>query len=159
MVTIINCLCTIARTSSSTNTNSHRIDPIVRSLKRIVDTALQEDAPEDIDNDSLIEQLSQILEQEEGFRIADHKPRSMYQTGEDESSVPDGSGDFIGDEKLPSFYSNIELFKNYLAGIDSCNIFGCNLIFFSEIKCFCKNSHMSSGHISVSCRVCISGAH
>ncbi|CAF3173678.1 unnamed protein product [Rotaria socialis] len=109
MVTIINCLCTIARTSSSTNTNSHRIDPIVRSLKRIVDTALQEDAPEDIDNDSLIEQLSQILEQEEGFRIADHKPRSMYQTGEDESSVPDGSGDFIGDEKLPSFYSNMSI--------------------------------------------------
>ncbi|CAF1449875.1 unnamed protein product [Rotaria magnacalcarata] len=109
MLTIINCLCTIALTSSSTNTNSNRIDPIVRSLKRIVDTALQEDTPEDIGNEYLIEQLSRILEQEEGFRIADRKSRSIYPIDEDESSVPDGSG-YIGDDKnLPSFYPNMSI--------------------------------------------------
>ncbi|CAF2003502.1 unnamed protein product, partial [Rotaria magnacalcarata] len=119
----------------------------------------QEDTPEDIGNEYLIEQLSRILEQEEGFRIADRKSRSIYPIDEDESSVPDGSG-YIGDDKnLPSFYPNIELFKNYLAEIDNYNIFGCSLIFFSEIECFCKNSHMSSGQISVSCPICISGAH
>lgn len=108
MMIIINCMCTIALTSSSTNNESNRIDPIVRSLKHIVDKALQDDTPDDIDNESLIEQLSQIIEQEEGFRIADRKQRSLRFTGDDDSDVFDGSGDIVGDN-LPPFYSNMSI--------------------------------------------------
>ncbi|CAF4178681.1 unnamed protein product, partial [Rotaria sp. Silwood2] len=108
MVTIINCLCTITLTSSSTNNGSNRIDPIVRNLKHIVDTALQDDTSNDIDNDFLIEQLSQILQQEEGFRIADRKQRSIYSTGDDDTGMFDGSGD-LESEELPPVYSNMSI--------------------------------------------------
>ncbi len=99
LIILINCLCTIVLTSSSNNR-------IVRDLKRIVDTALQQDTTDDINNDLLIEQLSQILEQEEGFRIVDHQQRSDEQS----TMIFDGSGDpFVEDEKLPIFYSNISI--------------------------------------------------
>jgi hypothetical protein len=95
----INCLCTIALTSSSNNR-------IVRDLKRIVDTALQEDASDDINNDLLIEQLSEILEQEEGFRIVDHQQRS----NDKQTMIFDGSGDDILEDKdLPPFYTNMSI--------------------------------------------------
>ncbi|CAF3656194.1 unnamed protein product [Rotaria sp. Silwood1] len=108
MVTIINCLCTIVLTSSSTNNISNRIDPIVRNLKHIVDTALQDDTSNDIDNKFLIEQLSRILEQEEGFRIADRKQRSIYSTSDDNTRIFDGSGD-LESEELPPVYSNMSI--------------------------------------------------
>jgi hypothetical protein len=109
MVIIINCLYTIALTSSSTNNKNNRIDPIVRNLKRIVDTALQDDASDDINNELLIEELSRILEQEEGFRIIDRKQRSIYPTGDDQTRIFDGSGDSLEDEELPPFYSNMSI--------------------------------------------------
>jgi len=99
MVIIINCLCTIALTSSSNNR-------IVRNLKHIVDTALQQDTSDDINNDLLIEQLSQILEQEEGFRIVNRKKRFI---NDDQTDIFDGSGDIIDDEDLPPFYSNMSI--------------------------------------------------
>lgn len=98
IVIIINCLCTTVLTSSSNNR-------ILRNLKQIVNTALEQDTPDDINNDLLIEQLSQILEQEEGFRIADRKQRSVYSTDE----IFDGSGDLLEDENLPPFYSNMSI--------------------------------------------------
>jgi hypothetical protein len=102
MVIIINCLCTIALTSSSNNR-------IVRNLKHIVDTALQQDTSDDINNDLLIEQLTQILEQEEGFQIVDRKQRSIYPT----DNIYDGSGDVFEDEDedLPPFYSNMSIIQ------------------------------------------------
>jgi hypothetical protein len=94
----INCLCTIALTSSSNNR-------IVRDLKRIVDTALDDDTSDDINNDLLIEQLSQILEQEEGFRIVDHQQRFNAQP----NMIFDGSGDTSVEDELPIIYSNISI--------------------------------------------------
>jgi len=99
----INCLCTIALTSSSTNNR------IVRNLKRIVDTAFQQDTSDDINNELLIEQLSRILEQEEGFRIVDRKQRSIYRTGVDGGRIFDGSGDIIEDVDLPPVYTNMSI--------------------------------------------------
>lgn len=95
---IINCLCTTVLTSSSNNR-------ILRNLKRIVNTALEQETSDDINNDLLIEQLSQILEQEEGFRIADRKQRSLYTTDE----VYDGSGDRPLDVVSPSTFSNLSI--------------------------------------------------
>lgn len=89
--------------------NTDQIDPIVRSLKRIVDKAIEEKTSDDIDNQSLIEQLSRILEQEEGLRIADRKPRSVYPTGDEDTSIYDGSGDLLDDEFLPPYYSNMSI--------------------------------------------------
>lgn len=109
MVIIINCLYTIALTNSSPNKQKNRIDPIVRNLKHIVDTALQEDTSDDINNELLIEQLSRILEQEEGFRIIDRKQRSLYSTGDDQTRFFDGSGDSMEDEDIPPFYSNMSI--------------------------------------------------
>ena len=94
LIILINCLCTIVLTSSSNNR-------IVRDLKRIVDTALDDDTSDDINNDLLVEQLSQILEQEEGFRIVDHQQRSDLQS----NLIFDGSGD----EELPTIYTNISI--------------------------------------------------
>jgi hypothetical protein len=105
-VIIINCLCTIALTSSSTNNKNDRI---VRNLKRIVDTAFQQDTSDDINNELLIEQLSRILEQEEGFRIVDRKQRAIYRTGVDGGRIFDGSGDIIEGEDLPPVYTNMSI--------------------------------------------------
>jgi hypothetical protein len=102
MMIIINCLCTIALMSSSNNR-------IIRNLKHIVDTALQQDTSDDINNELLIEQLSQILEQEEGFRVVDRKHRSIYPTNDDQTRIFDGSGDIIEDKDLPLFYSNTSI--------------------------------------------------
>jgi hypothetical protein len=106
MVIVINCLCTITRTNSSTNNNNNRI---VRNLKHIVDTAIQQDTSDDINNELLIEQLSRILEQEEGFRIVDRKQRSIIPTGDDGNMIFDGSGDIIGDGEVPTFYANMSV--------------------------------------------------
>jgi len=99
---IINCLCTIDLTNSSSNR-------IIRNLKHIVDTAFQQDTVDDISNELLIEQLSQILEQEEGFQIVDRKKRSLYPIDDDQTRIFDGSGDIIEDEDLPPFYSNMSI--------------------------------------------------
>ena len=101
LLIIINGLCTMVLTSSSNNR-------IVRNLKRIVDTALQRDTSDDLHNDRLIEQLSEILEQEEGFRIVDRKRREIYPNNADEASIFDGSGDLFDDD-LPPFYSNMSI--------------------------------------------------
>ncbi|CAF3700839.1 unnamed protein product [Adineta steineri] len=101
---IINCLCTIAFISSSTNNENNRIDPIVRNLKHIVDTALQQDTFDDINNELLIEQLSHIIEQQEGLTIIDRKQRSI-----DETSIYDGSGDLFDDGDLPVFTGNLSV--------------------------------------------------
>lgn len=98
MLIIINCLCTIVLPSSSNNR-------ILRNLKHIVNTALEKETSDDINNEFLIEQLSQILEQEDGFRIIDRKQRSLF----DETEIFDGSGDIIEDEYLPPFYSNMSI--------------------------------------------------
>ncbi|CAF1148680.1 unnamed protein product [Rotaria sordida] len=105
---IVNCLYTIVLTRSSTNNDSNRIDPIVRNIKHIVDEALQDDTSNDIDNEFLIEQLSRILEQEEGFRLDDRKQRSIYSTNNDEIGIFDGSGD-LESEELPPVYSNMSI--------------------------------------------------
>jgi hypothetical protein len=102
MVIIINCLCTITLTSSSNNR-------IVRNLKHIVDAALQQDTSDDINDELLIEQLSRILEQEEGFRVVDRKQRPMNFMDDDGTEVFDGSGDIIHDEPLPPVYSNMSI--------------------------------------------------
>jgi len=102
LVIIINCLCTIDLTNSSSNR-------IIRNLKHIVDTAFQQDTVDDISNELLIEQLSQILEQEEGFQIVDRKKRSLYPIDDDQTRIFDGSGDIIEDEDLPPFYSNMSI--------------------------------------------------
>ncbi len=99
---IINCLCTIDLTNSSNNR-------IIRNLKHIVDTAFQQDTVDDINNELLIEQLSQILEQEEGFQIVDRKKRSLYPIDDDQTRIFDGSGDIVEDEDLPPFYSNMSI--------------------------------------------------
>jgi hypothetical protein len=106
MVIVINCLCTITRTNSSTNNNNNRI---VRNLKHIVDTAIQQDTSDDINNELLIEQLSRILEQEEGFRIVDRKQRSIIPTGDDGNMIFDGSGDINEDGEVPTFYANMSV--------------------------------------------------
>jgi hypothetical protein len=102
MVIIINCLCTITLTSSSNNR-------IVRNLKHIVNAALQQDTSDDINDELLIEQLSRILEEEEGFRIVDRKQRPIDSIDDYETEIFDGSGDIIKDEPLPPVYSNMSI--------------------------------------------------
>ena len=96
LMIIINCLCTIGFTSS---TNKR----ILRNLKHIVDNALEQNITDDISNDAIIEQLSQILEQEEGFRIVDREQRSI------DTRVYDGSGDEYEDYDIPPFYLNMSI--------------------------------------------------
>lgn len=84
------------------NSSNNRI---IENLKQIVDTALENDIP---DNDLLIQKLSQILEEEEGFRIVNHTNQSFQNF--DMNTFIDGSGDFIDDEELPIFYSNMSIF-------------------------------------------------
>ena len=109
LMIIIYGLCTLVLMSSSTNNNNDQLDPIVRNLKHIVDTAFQQDASEDLNNELLIGQLSRILEQQEGFRLNDRQKRSMYPIGEDETPIFDGSGDVLENKDLPPFYSNMTL--------------------------------------------------
>ena len=104
LIIIINCLCTIILTNSTTTNNR-----IIQNLKHIVNTALEQDTSDDINNDLLIEQLSQILEHEEGFQIIDRKQRSLYSNNDNQRETFDGSGDIIDDENLPPFYSNISI--------------------------------------------------
>ena len=111
LMIIIYGLCTFVLMSSSTNNNNNndRLDPIVRNLKHIVDTALQQDASEDLNNELLIEQLSRILEEEEGFRLNDRHKRSIYPIGQDETTIFDGSGDALESKDLPPLYPNMTL--------------------------------------------------
>ncbi|UJR09447.1 hypothetical protein I4U23_013686 [Adineta vaga] len=112
LMIIINGLCTDVLMSRSTNNNNNnnRIDPIVRNLKHIVDSALQQDTSDDINNELLIEELSRILEREEGFRLNDRQQRSIHPIDEDQTRIFDGSGDDISEDKdLPPLYSNMTL--------------------------------------------------
>ncbi len=83
------------------NSSNNRI---IENLKHIVDSAIENDLS---DNDLLIQQLSQILEEEEGFRIVNHINQSI-KTSDIETFI-DGSGEFIDDEELPIFYSNMSI--------------------------------------------------
>jgi len=83
------------------NSSNNRI---IENLKHIINSALENDLS---DNDLLIQQLSQILEEEEGFRIINHTNQSI-KTSDIETFI-DGSGEFIEDEELPIFYSNMSL--------------------------------------------------
>ena len=76
-------------------------DRIVRNLQRIVDTALQTETSDEVNNEDLIRQLTAILENEEGFRIVDRPIRSL---GDNDQDIYDGSGD-----DLPPFYSNMSI--------------------------------------------------
>jgi hypothetical protein len=86
---------------SFVNSSNNRI---IQNLKHIVDTALENDL---YDNDLLIQQLSQILEEEEGFRIVNHTNQSIKIC--DIETFIDGSGDIIKDDELPPFYSNMSV--------------------------------------------------
>ncbi len=78
------------------NSSNHRI---IENLKHIVDTAIENNLS---DNDFLIEQLSKILEEEEGFRIVNHTHQTM-------ETLIDGSGDMIEYEEDPPFYVNMSI--------------------------------------------------
>jgi hypothetical protein len=83
------------------NSSNNRI---IENLKHIVDTALEKDLT---DNEFIIQQLSQILEEEEGFRIVNHTHQSI-KTSDIETFI-DGSGDLIEDDELPIFYTNMSI--------------------------------------------------
>lgn len=99
---LLNCLCTIPWTTTLTTSN----DRIVRNLRRIVDTALQTETSDDVNNEDLIKQLSSILEEEDGFRIVDRPIRSVNE--QDQQRIYDGSGDDLPDD-LPPFYTNMSI--------------------------------------------------
>lgn len=89
---LVHCLWTIIETTSN--------ERIVRNLQRIVDTALQTETSDEVNNDQLVRQLTAILEDEEGFRLVDRPIRSLADNDQD---IYDGSGD------LPPFYSNMSI--------------------------------------------------
>lgn len=89
---LVHCLWTIIETTSN--------ERIVRNLQRIVDTALQTETSDEVNNDQLVRQLTAILEDEEGFRLVDRPIRSLTDNDQD---IYDGSGD------LPPFYSNMSI--------------------------------------------------
>lgn len=79
-------------------------DRIVRNIQRIVDTALQTETSDEVNNEDLIRQLTAILENEEGFRIVDRPIRSV---GDNNQGIYDGSGDMPDD--LPPFNANMSI--------------------------------------------------
>ena len=91
--------------SSSVNNEN---EPIVRNLKHIIDTTLQQNT---FNDELLVEQLSRIIEQEESFNVVDRKKRSVYSYDDnsDGTSIFDGSGDSISNEVVPPFYSNMSI--------------------------------------------------
>ena len=68
---------------------------LVRNLRRIIDSHLSEE-----NNDVLVEQLGRILQDEDGYRLADRHRRA---TDLDESSETlfDGSGDLEANSSFP----------------------------------------------------------
>lgn len=78
-------------------------DRVVQQLRRMISTAL-DDELNDETNDTFVEQLSQILGDEEGFRLVNRERRSMP------TDEFDGSGDPLDDEESPPpFYSNMSI--------------------------------------------------
>lgn len=78
-------------------------DRIIENLKQIVDAAREQDLNDENYNQLLIAQLSEIIEEEEGFRIVN---QTKYF---DQNSFIDGSGDLIDDEQQPIFYANMSI--------------------------------------------------
>jgi hypothetical protein len=73
---------------------------IIENLKHIVHTAIENDSSDDL----LIEQLNQILEEEEGFRIVNQSIRNF-----NSEIFIDGSGDWIEHEEESPFYANMSI--------------------------------------------------
>jgi hypothetical protein len=73
---------------------------LIESLKHIVDNAIENDSYDDL----LLEQLTQILEEEEGFRIVNQSTRNF-----NPEIFIDGSGDWIDHEEQPPFYANLSI--------------------------------------------------
>jgi hypothetical protein len=102
-------------------------DRVVQQLRRMITTALDDDLNDDT-NDTLVEQLSQILRDEEGFRLVNRERRSIPADEFDRTFV-DGSGDPLEDEESPHppFYSNMSIIAFTLVG--SCASFICPISF------------------------------
>ena len=78
-------------------------DRIIENLKQIVDAAREQDLNDENYNQLLIAQLSEIIEEEEGFRIVN---QTKYF---DMNSFIDGSGGLIDEEQHPIFYANMSI--------------------------------------------------
>ena len=84
-------------------------DRVVQQLRRMISTALDDELNDDT-NETFVEQLSQILRDEEGFRLVNRERRSMP-TDEFDRTFVDGSGDALDDEEPPPppFFSNMSI--------------------------------------------------
>ncbi len=82
---------------SAVNSSNNQI---IEDLKYIVHTAIENNSSDDL----LIEQLSQILEENEGFRIVNQSIK-YFNT----EIFIDGSGDWIEHDEPPPFYANMSI--------------------------------------------------
>ena len=79
------------------STNNRLID----NLKRLVDTAIEKNYLDENSNDLLIEQLTRILEEEEGLRVDNQTIKHV--------DLVDGSGELMEDQDYPPFYANMSI--------------------------------------------------
>jgi hypothetical protein len=86
-------------------------DRIVQQLQHMIHTALEDDRIDD-NNGLLVEELSRILQDDEGFRMVnDRERRSMSDDDIDPTlnSYVDGSGDLADPDEHSPFYSNMSI--------------------------------------------------
>ena len=85
-------------TDSSTNTLDNPRRSMLDNLQHLVDTAFDN---ETADDRLWLEQLSRLLEDEEGFRLVED--------ADPHRRVFDGSGEMMDEEDLPPVYSNMSV--------------------------------------------------
>ena len=94
-------LCFCCWLISFVNCSNNRI---LKGLKTIVDTASEND----LSDEYLIERLSRILEEDEGFRMVHQLNQSMQHF--DLENFIDGSGELIeSEEEQPAFHANLSI--------------------------------------------------
>jgi len=79
-------------------TNNRLID----NLKQIIDSTIAKNLSDENSTDLLIEELTKILEEEDGLQI-------FNQTMKNSDRV-DGSGEYIDDTEYPPIYVNMSIF-------------------------------------------------
>lgn len=83
---------------------------LIDNLKYVIDTALAKNLSDESSTDLLINQLSRILEEEEGLQIVNQTVKYLNRV--------DGSGEDVEDEEYPPFYTNMSIFTDPFVSYD-----------------------------------------
>ena len=113
---------------------------LVRTLRRLIDEHLSEE-----NNDVLVEQLSRILQDEDGYRLADRHRRATDLDAASSETSMDGSGDLYEPESDTPFPFNISVVAFTMVITYACETISLTLKKFSRGSSIASRELRASG--------------